>query len=93
MQFSSDYQPEKRGRKAGSPNKITAASREALATALSGELAQVPELLQTLEPKDRLEALAKLLPFVLPKLREVSTEVESKNFDYKLKEFVVFSSE
>jgi hypothetical protein len=41
------------------------------------ELEKLPEYLETLEPKERLNILCKLIPFVLPKVEAVSSEDES----------------
>jgi hypothetical protein len=58
-----------KGRPPGKPNKSTAAVRETLEVALRGELEQIPELLKKLDPKDRIEAIARLLPYVSPRLQ------------------------
>jgi len=58
-----------KGRPPGAPNKTTAAIRENLEIALKGEIEKIPELLSKLEPKDRLEAIARLLPYISPKLQ------------------------
>ena len=55
------------GREAGTPNKITKELKTLLKDILTQELETLPEPLNQLEPKERLEILAKLLPFVMPK--------------------------
>lgn len=94
MKFSSEYQPEKKGRTKGKPNRLTAETRDALAKAVSGEVAKVPELLAKLEPKDRLELLAKLLQYILPRLKEEAASYEIASApSFTFKELVSFSSE
>ena len=64
------------GRPAGSPNKITAEVRQSLQSALSGEIEKIGKLLESLEPKERLEIIVKLLQYILPRL-----ESETVNLD------------
>lgn len=48
------------------------------------ELEQLPETLKGLEPKERLNIICKLMPFVLPKVESVSHELdEPDEFDIK----------
>lgn len=66
------------GREKGTPNKLTREARESLQAIIDGELEQLPERLEQLDTKDRLEILCKLLPYVLPKLRQTELS-KSKN--------------
>lgn len=59
------------GRPAGTPNKLTIELREALKTALSGEIERIPEYLNSLDEKDKLEALSKFMPYILPKFSTI----------------------
>lgn len=61
--------PKTGGRTKGTPNKITKEVRETIQEILDNELKEIPTLLATLEPKDRLYFLTRLLPFVIPKLK------------------------
>lgn len=45
----------------------TAAVRERLKWILAEEIERLPETLQQMEPKDRLNAVLKLIPYFLPK--------------------------
>lgn len=56
------------GRQAGTPNRITQELREVLSEIVHQEIKKIPDHLNKLEAKDRLELLSKLLPFVLPKI-------------------------
>ena len=60
------------GREKGTPNKLTAELRAALKDVLYDEIEQIPHRLDELETKDRLELLVKLLPYVLPKVNNIS---------------------
>lgn len=60
------------GRKAGTPNKTTAEARELLQKVVGKELDKLGTLLAGLEPIDRVNALAKLLPYILPKQSEIT---------------------
>ena len=60
------------GRQKGTPNRITKELRTLLKDILYQELEQVQERLELLEPKERIELLIKLMPYVLPKVTSVS---------------------
>ncbi len=54
------------GRPSGIPNKLTMELRSALKAVIDAELERIPELLEGLEPRERLELVIKLLRFILP---------------------------
>ena len=54
------------GRLPGTPNRITANIRTAIVTALESEAAELIQLLQCLEPRDRIAAFIKLSALVVP---------------------------
>jgi len=60
--------------------------RATLKEVFRGEIARLPDALQTLDEKDRLNFLCKLMPFVLPKVEAVTaTKGEPSkpfNFDF-----------
>lgn len=58
--------PKTGGRVAGKPNRITTRVRWVIAEALEREMENLPTLLETLTPRERLFAIVKLAPFVLP---------------------------
>ncbi|MBF2709952.1 hypothetical protein [Flavobacterium soyangense] len=60
------------GRKKGVPNKSTSEARELLQKVLGKELDKLGLLLAKLEPIERVNALAKLLPYILPKQSEIT---------------------
>ena len=70
------------GRKKGTPNKATATTRQALEPIVQAEIERIPEYLDQLEPRDRITALTKLLPYVAPKLQSIElTEPEEPGKD------------
>ena len=60
------------GREQGTPNQLTKELRSILKNILARELESIPDNLNKLEPKDRLEMLIKLIPFVLPKVEAIN---------------------
>lgn len=59
------------GRKAGTPNRVTRELRERLKAVLYDEFEKLPELLEGLTAKERIEVIIRLSPFVLPKVNAV----------------------
>lgn len=65
------------GRPAGSPNRVTAEVREALAELVAGNLPRLQEWLDRLathNPKAAFEVYVKLLEFCVPKLTRMTVE-------------------
>ncbi|MFV8269715.1 hypothetical protein ACNQGP_07225 [Flavobacterium sp. GT2N3] len=62
------------GRVKGTPNKTTSEARELLQKIVGKELDKLGTLLSGLPPLERVNALAKLLPYILPKKQEVILE-------------------
>jgi len=60
------------GRQKGTPNKLTKELRSVLKDILYQELEQLQERLDVLKPRERVELLIKLMPYVLPKVTNVS---------------------
>ncbi len=60
------------GREKGTPNRMTKELRSVLKDVLYQELEQIQTHLDTLKPKERVELLIKLMPFVLPKVTSIS---------------------
>lgn len=50
---------------------ITSDLRETLKVVMQREVQNLPETLETLEPKERLNILCKLMPFVFPKVEAI----------------------
>ena len=60
------------GRQKGTPNKLTKEIRTVLKDLIYKELDEIQEHLDALEPKQRLEYVIKLIPYVLPKVENIS---------------------
>jgi len=60
------------GRQKGTPNRITNELRSVLKEVLYQELEQIQEHLETLNSKERVELLIKLMPYILPKVTNIS---------------------
>jgi len=60
------------GRKIGTPNKTTMETRNFIQNVVHNELAFIEDLMLQLTPKERIDALIKLLPYIVPKTSEVS---------------------
>lgn len=59
------------GRKKGSVNKTTKELRERIKEIVDSELEDIDLIIGKLTEKERTDLLAKLLPFVLPKMNEL----------------------
>lgn len=56
--------------------------RDKLKSIMQKEIEKIPETLETLEPKDRINILCKLMPFIFPKVEAVpSTKGEPMQLD------------
>ena len=60
------------GRQKGTPNKLTKEIRTILKDLIYEELDEIQEHLDSLEPKQRIELVIKLIPYVLPKVDSIS---------------------
>ena len=64
------------GRQKGTPNKATSSMRDWLQKLFDKNKKQVMQDLEALDPKSRLEALAKFLPYLIPKQQAVAASVD-----------------
>ena len=60
------------GRQKGTPNRMTKELRVLLKDIIYQELEEVQERFSLLEPKQRIELIIKLMPYVLPKVNSIS---------------------
>ena len=60
------------GRQKGTPNRLTKELRVLLKDIMYQELEEVQERFSLLEPKQRIELIIKLMPYVLPKVNSIS---------------------
>lgn len=64
----------------GSKNKLTAEIKQRISDALNNTIDNLENDLNSLSVKDRLEIFSRLLPYILPKLRETDNEItENQN--------------
>lgn len=61
------------GRKKGTPNAVTANVQKGIAEIVNGNIDTLREDLKAMTPKDRVDAIAKLLPYVVP--RKVEADI------------------
>ena len=71
--------PNLNGRPKGSLNKSTAETKELLQKIVSNELEGIAERLEKLDNKERIDAVIKLLPYIVPKQSEISIDTEYRN--------------
>lgn len=64
------------GRTKGTPNRTTAETKELLQSIVGKELDKLGLMLSKLEPIERVNAISKLLPYILPKQQEMNIEVK-----------------
>lgn len=69
------------GRTKGTPNRTTVETKELLQKILGKELDKLETLLEKLEPSERVNAIAKLLPYIVPKQSEIKTEIKTENIE------------
>lgn len=67
------------GRTKGTPNKTTATVKDWIASLIDKNREQVEADLVSLEPKDRLQMLERLMQYVVPKQQATQTDVTLKD--------------
>ena len=72
------------GRQKGTPNRLTREVRDILKDVVYQELSLVQENLSKLEPKDRIDLLIKLIPFVCPKIKSENHDL-NESLDFRTK--------
>lgn len=78
MPFEKGQSGNPAGRKAGTPNTINRDLRERISDLLESRFDQVAADLDSLEPKERLNAWLKMSEFILPKQRELGGTLKLK---------------
>ena len=72
------------GRPKGAVNKATAQARELIQNVVGNELENITDLLDKLDPKERIDAIIKLMNFVIPKQSEIAVEAKMNQIDLSL---------
>ena len=71
------------GRKKGTPNRLTKEVRTVLKELVFDEISQVQHHFEKLDPKERIELLIKLMPYVCPKIQTASHSLnEPMDFNF-----------
>ena len=78
MKFKPNQSGNPNGRPVGSKNRANQIAKKAIAELLDREAKELPELLQELSPRDRVQAFVALAKFVIPTLK--ATEIQA-DFD------------
>lgn len=77
------------GRAKGTPNKVTATTKEWLTDLINRNREQIETDLKQLEAKDRLQMLEKLMQYVVPKQQAMTASIDFERLtDEQLDEFV-----
>ena len=73
----------KGGRIKGVPNRLTKEMRGVLKDVIYNELDDIQNTLKSLKPKERLDVVLKLMPYVVPKVKTVSHTI-NEPFEFDL---------
>ena len=65
------------GRPKGSLNKTTAEAKALLQKIVNNELETIAERLEQLDNKERIDAVIKLLPYIVPRQTEIAVDAKS----------------
>ncbi|WP_369753339.1 hypothetical protein AB3G34_02315 [Flavobacterium sp. WC2409] len=68
------------GRPKGAVNKTTAETKELLQKIVSKELEGIAERLEKLDNKERIDAVIKLLPYIVPRQTEIAVDNKLNQF-------------
>lgn len=68
------------GRPKGAVNKTTAETKELLQKIVSNELEGIAERLEQLDNKERIDAVIKLLPYIVPRQTEIAVDAKMNQF-------------
>jgi hypothetical protein len=75
------------GRPRGVPNKVTLSTRSWINNLINKNRRQLEKDLMTIEPKERLAVIAKLLSFVVPTMKE--TQVSTDNLPEETLDLII----
>jgi hypothetical protein len=77
------------GRTKGTPNKVTMETREWIKQLIDKNREQIERDLTTLDPKDRILVIEKLMQYAVPKMQSVEARIDFNNLsDEQLDEIV-----
>jgi hypothetical protein len=82
MAFKEGHE-KKGGRSKGTPNRLTKEFRVLLKSILYEEVERIPEYLEALNPKEKLDVIIKLLNYAVPKVQSINSgDGEPFDFDF-----------
>jgi hypothetical protein len=65
------------GRQKGTPNKTTSEARDILKQIIFKQIESLESDLEAMQPAERLAVIVKLIPYAIPKLKDVSSSTWS----------------
>jgi hypothetical protein len=71
-----ETRPKTGGRKPNTPNRINAQAKQLVQNLINTEILKMPELLEQLKPKDRLDVIVKLIGYIMPKQTKIELEAD-----------------
>jgi hypothetical protein len=77
-------------RAVGTPNRFTKEIKEKILSGIDLHINLLSNYIESIEsPKDKVDAIAKLLPYLIPKLREIDVTSEQKQMPENIKITIV----
>jgi hypothetical protein len=77
-------------RAVGTPNRFTKEIKEKILSGIDSHISLLSNYIDSIEnPKDKVDAIAKLLPYLIPKLREIDVTSEHKPMPENIKITIV----
>ncbi len=77
------------GRPKGKPNKVTQTMRGWLTAVIEKNRKQMERDLKSLDPKDRLQILEKLMQYVIPKQQAIKPEIDFSMMSDKQLDYII----
>lgn len=72
--------PNTKGRPRGAKNRTTAQTKAIIQQLVNKEIDTLPDLLDKLKPKERIEAVIKLMAYLIPKQSQIQIDVPADRF-------------
>ena len=81
------------GRQKGTQNKVTGTTKEMISQIVTRELPRLPGLLDQMGPKEKVDCILKLLPYIMPKLAPVEAPKEQSPSERNRMLFQMFKAQ
>lgn len=72
--------PNTKGRPRGAKNRTTAQTKAIIQQLVNKEIDTLPDLLDKLKPKERIEAVIKLMAYLIPKQSQIQIDAPPERF-------------